>query len=479
MCTNAVDPARVRQGAAVSIPGVFFRRALDRARGLPITSPARIGRPLMVLGIAAGLLASALGPTSPVRAADPPDPAARLQLVIHKIDVQDDHDLWGSGEMLLEVKICPMGDAIVECRPGPTISSRLKFSASTGDTVTFDRVVPDDRDVADGGASAEAGLPVYPGQRYLLHAQIREEDSGLARREDLGKVTAVLEQGNDWHIGTTRGVSDEGFDPDSCCGQGQIADYLLTYEIRRTPLPDLQVHGFGVVDAGEGRFLCGQIENVGQRSSPLIPLTVRANEATVRTTTVTALEPGQTTELCIPRAELPARTHGLWFALDEPRQIPEMDETNNLSGLAVRSLEPSSSASVPAPSPEPKPTVEKAEPSGDKPDLTVSAIRVNGQVPDGKNDCKDGKNTVAVIVRNAGTVASDTFGLRLTVDGVDLDAGVLGLNAGQEREITFNDVQLKKGEHGLKAVADPARAIDETKDNNNELKVSARCADAS
>ena len=50
-----------------------------------------------------------------------------------------------------------------------------------------------------------------------------------------------------------------------------------------------------------------------------------------------------------------------------------------------------------------------------------------------------------------------------------------GLKAGLEREVPFKDVSLKKGEHLLKAIADPDHAVSESKDDNNELKVDARC----
>ena len=52
-----------------------------------------------------------------------------------------------------------------------------------------------------------------------------------------------------------------------------------------------------------------------------------------------------------------------------------------------------------------------------QPDLVVSAVRVNGRVPDGKDDCKDGKNDVAVVVKNWGTTNAEKFAVRLAVDG--------------------------------------------------------------
>ena len=51
-----------------------------------------------------------------------------------------------------------------------------------------------------------------------------------------------------------------------------------------------------------------------------------------------------------------------------------------------------------------------------------------------------------------------------------------GLDAGKEHEVRFADVRLKEGERSL-AIADANKAIAETKDDNNELKVTARCKD--
>src|SRR5262249_29550604 len=131
------------------------------------------------------------------------------------------------------------------------------------------------------------------------------------------------------------------------------------------------------------------------------------------------------------------------------------------------------SAATPTPS-----GTTSSQSSGAKPDLVARAIRINGQAPDGKNDCKAGQSTITVTVKNAGRGAAGGFGVRLTVDGSDLDASVDALDAGQEREVRFDGVSLKKGEHTLKATVDAAQAIAETNDENNDLKVSARCSDA-
>ena len=117
-----------------------------------------------------------------------------------------------------------------------------------------------------------------------------------------------------------------------------------------------------------------------------------------------------------------------------------------------------------------------------RPNSPSGRSRVHGQAPDGKDDCAPGQNAVTVVVKNgwqgrrrrASTV-------RLTVDGDDDIDATVGERAApvEEREVAFDNVQMKKGQHSLKAVADPDHALAEGKDSNNDLKVSGRCTDAS
>jgi len=133
---------------------------------------------------------------------------------------------------------------------------------------------------------------------------------------------------------------------------------------------------------------------------------------------------------------------------------------------------------VAVPSPQPKPSGGQPDSKDDQPDLAIRAIRVNGQVPDGTNDCKAGTNDLAVVVKNIGKGDAVSCSVRLTVDGDDVDASVAGLSAGQEQEVRFDDVRLKKGEHKLVALVDPEHAVHDSKDANDQGKVSARCTEA-
>jgi subtilase family serine protease len=160
------------------------------------------------------------------------------------------------------------------------------------------------------------------------------------------------------------------------------------------------------------------------------------------------------------------------FSLDDARQIPEMEELNNVDFVLVEAssegIPDAAPAPVAVPSPEPPRSKKKL-------DLTVTAIKINGQAPDDKDDCKVGKNGVTVVVKNDGKADAGSFAVRLTADDDTYDTAVDGLRAGQQREVRFANVTLSKGEHTLRAVADAQHAIDESSEDTNDLTVTARC----
>jgi subtilase family serine protease len=82
---------------------------------------------------------------------------------------------------------------------------------------------------------------------------------------------------------------------------------------------------------------------------------------------------------------------------------------------------------------------------------------------------------VTVVVKNVGTGDAGKLTVRLMVDGDATDTAVDGLEVGEEREVSFDNAQLTKGERTLRAVADAEHAIAESREDNNELKVIARC----
>src|SRR5439155_19891275 len=104
----------------------------------------------------------------------------------------------------------------------------------------------------------------------------------------------------------------------------------------------------------DGRLVvCPEVENVGEQPSPPTPMTERTNDTVVRTYSLPALAPGQTTQDCVLRSQLPARTHTFGFYIDEGRQLPEMNEYNNTGAGIVEadaSRTGASAASATAPS---------------------------------------------------------------------------------------------------------------------------------
>jgi len=189
------------------------------------------------------------------------------------------------------------------------------------------------------------------------------------------------------------------------------------------------------------------------------------------------LAPGAAGDLCVEVALTPG-PHRLTAFVDEPRGIDEVSDTDNRFELAytapklAAATEPATSAGQPAT-------------SAGQPDLIVTGIRVRDQVPDGKDDCKDGKNPVTVVIKNAGTADAGPFVVRITVDEVQGDdvqayavvASADGVKAGQEREVLFPEVRLKKGQHALAAVADYKLTVAEVSDGNNDREVTVRCSD--
>ena len=112
-------------------------------------------------------------------------------------------------------------------------------------------------------------------------------------------------------------------------------------------------------------------------------------------------------------------------------------------------------------------------------DLAARGIRVRSAEPGGGDDCNPGKNDVTVVIKNDGTAASG-FAVRRVVDGADDQAkeqSVAGLDAGKELEVRFDDVRLRRGMRELRATVDAKKAVAESDEDNNELKITVNCRD--
>ena len=83
---------------------------------------------------------------------------------------------------------------------------------------------------------------------------------------------------------------------------------------------------------------------------------------------------------------------------------------------------------------------------------------------------------MTIVLKNAGSEDA----VRLIVDGAQgsaVEQSVKGLEAGQEREVRFDDARLKKGQHQLVARVDAGAKVTESKEDNNELRETATCKD--
>jgi hypothetical protein len=290
------------------------------------------GRWALAFGIVASVFASALGRPSSAHADPPPDPAARLQFVIHKIHILDDEDLFGGGEEKFFVLLC--GDSGTSpynrsfaCGPGASSAFEYALDASSGDDVSLERVSPREGDYMEGGATPESGIPVYAGQHYIFSADMFDRDPAYAY-DTMGDIFVHVDEEHNWGLGThtARSIQENG-DP---------GDYELSFEIRRAPLPDLVVKSVYIQDSPGMPFVCADIRNVGERPAGPAELTVQTEGTVLERFRLPALDVGWSYPHCIRRSDLPAKKHNLVFSLDEMRELPEMDEFNNAGVLTSK-----------------------------------------------------------------------------------------------------------------------------------------------
>jgi hypothetical protein len=369
-----------------------------------------------------------------------------------------------------------------------------RFSADSGDSKTLDLMMP--------GAPEDPGITLHAGRSYKFQLSMFERDTGGG--DFMGGVQRVLDQSNGWGVGLHEQEPAAPFADRSlptgdivCAGCGGIivGDYLVTYEIRLSPLPDLRPTAIRVLGAEPGdtsgeENVCLGVQNAGQADSGAFQLNLYVENTLARNGSVgvVGLAAGASHESCI-RTFLPTSgLHRLRLVVDQYRAVAELNEQNNHIDEAL-DRGPAQPVQAPAGAGPASPNTGSASAEqgtpGQKPvtpapqaDLTVSAIRVRDRVPDGKDDCKDGKNRVAVVVKNGGKANAGPFAVRLDVDGDQADEALISaLEAGQEQEVRFDDVRLKKGARTFVATLDPKNAVAESNEDNNELKVAATCKD--
>jgi len=402
---------------------------------------ARARRTFSRLPLIAMLLVSALGPPAAPGSAAVPDPVTRLQVVVNSVQILDDREgaFSGKGEMDFSARLWICNEAAFphceiengHVRHGTMLTAfDTRINAYTGDTVTLDRVLPDDGNVLAGaGVSQKLGFPVFAGPHYVLIFNMVESDGGYTASEQMGswhQRIDIGEHGLDVGTHVERSRRPDGV---------HVGDYIVTYEVRVTPVPELRASNIRILDLpGSTKKLgCIAIQNVGGADAGPFDAALYVDNtlppgATIRAGTLAAFNG---VELCV-EAELPASgQHTLRAVVDVYKTVDEWDETNNAyeqayTGPQQATSPPTEAENKPAPattgsdaksSPSSSVPVTLPAPGQGQADLVVTTIKVNGQVPDGKDDCKDGKNTVTVAVKNAGAGKAATFVVGLDTDG--------------------------------------------------------------
>jgi hypothetical protein len=431
----------------------------------------------------------------------PIEPVGRIQVIIRSVDVSNDRDgFWtGAGDIELTTAIWRCTGPNPPCSASDENDAEIlaedtkSFSADSGDFVALNRVIPSADDVISPNfASADGGIAVFDGQSYLVNISAFEED--FSGGDFMGGVQRIINKGNGWAVGVyTR--EPAGHVPDTslpgrgllCAGCGGIVvgDYLVTYEIRLMPLPDMHPTDLSVKSPGGPKpEVCATIANLGPEKAEAFGLifTVDGDPTSTIGGDVTA---GQSKLICAEVDPIAVGTHSLSVTVDPDRAIAEGDEQNNQRTESyvrrviddiVGPITGGVLDSRPGADPGQGPTMDPSP--GQRANLQVSSIRVKGKDASGQNDCDPGKNDVTVVLRNQGNAAATNFAVRLIVDGKDNDAEEktgINANVGQEVNVIFNDVELGPNTDSLAAIVDARKSVDESDENNNELKIAVSC----
>jgi hypothetical protein len=284
---------------------------------------------------------------------------------------------------------------------------------------------------------------------------------------EVGRISFSVDEGNGWRIGTHSNIRAY-LDPAKRPG-----DFDLTFEIRRTPLPDLRPTSIDILpNPGGGENACVGGENAGQQDTGPWQVTIRIDDQDVPNGVQSAgrLPVGVTGKLCLPVTS-PRGSHTLSAVADEQRAIAEMDEYNNTFSSQVVRL----AGDGPIGQPEVGPSRVSTDTS--RPDLTVATVRV-ARNADGNGSCVgDSSNYVHTQVKNGGQVAAGAFAVRLAVNGnLKLEkALVAGLAAGAALDVKPPTDDLNDGSQEVKVLSDGDSEVSESDETNNSREVTATC----
>jgi hypothetical protein len=459
------------------------------------------------MGLASLLLALTVGPATPARADDPAVqvPETRLQLVVKQAHIFHDEDWLGSGEITIHAAVLecmsPEPHGVLPCTwgspeaPGqpPAAGRMFSFSADSGDDVPLNAIVATPK----GGIPAknssdpeDATFLVSPGKRYAVAFLGLEGDGTgweefgvrwdtfvpylLIGMDYMGTAEMLIDEGNNWGIGTRSllGSKDYG------------ADFSIDFEIRQPVLPDLVALHAIPRRLDDGRYvICASAVNRGE--VPAGPSSMRLGLwfTTIGTVDMPGLAFGEVFEHCFLVDDPTFGTQESKVRLIvNPSTAPgggwaagETDFANNVLEEmipAFRATTGQAQSTVATPDPG------QAGSTTGQIDLRPTSIRVRGSDASGNNDCDPGANTVTIEVQNRGSAGAGSFTVRLAVDGDPAsEVAVDGLQAGRERQVSFNGVSLKKGQHTLQASVDSKNGVVETDEDNNQLSKDVNCKD--
>src|SRR5687767_233587 len=380
-----------------------------------------IARRAPALALAATLLTSGVGPPPAPTLAASTEPVARLMVQLHSLKILDENEGigGGDGEMRFTFRIVRCNEGV----PAPCLGEKgdhegasqpiggltETFSADKNDVKPLPRLLP-----------TIDGFEVIPGREYVIRFDMYEQDGTLNDDDYMGRHIHIVDAGaNGLGIGPNTARSS--------WSNGEVnGDYEVNYEIVQVTMPDLQPTGIKVQDVpgSAKKKVCMTVQNVGTANAGPYNVSLFANRTSPPDGSAVGtggLAQGATEELCV-QVDLPAGgPHELSAVVDISKTVPESNEGNN-SFLQQYTNQPTAAI-----------------------DLTVGEVTINGRVPDGKNDCKDGKNDVVVLVKNTGTTNAGAFVVQLTVDNPqgNVEQSVTGLEAGKELEVRFDDAKLK------------------------------------
>jgi hypothetical protein len=317
------------------------------------------------------------------------------------------------------------------------------------------------------GTTADLGFPVYPDQHYVVQFDMSEDDDDVfTNGEYMGFISQNITL-DDLALGThtVRSLKEDGSGP---------GDYTVTYDVRMASAADLRPGSMTIQPiAGSTRsHVCIAVINSGTVASDSMYVALKIDGTVPAGGRVDAatLGAGENGVSCVDVVLPTVGPHTLTAVVDSASTVNEYNELNN---ELEQTYEIGQAA---GPDPTPTKTASTPPPTASSVDLAITTIKVNGQKPDGKDDCKDGKSDILVAVKNGGMAFASKVAVQLAVDGDKVGTETITtLAPGDTTDVRFEDERLKKGQHTLTATLQARSDGAEAAADTNALKVTVTC----